>query len=160
MFIRPLYTFLPFWQSAGLFLKCLYAFYFSGALEAVISVIVHPSISVRLTAAWCLRCIAVALPSYVSPLLDRCVERLSALKSSPEAVTGYSFAIAALLGAVKYCPLGIPHGKGKVCSESFTYRLFFDFFTGICMCFLWHDDIIQYMMRYCLSSRKGFWSIP
>uniref|UniRef100_A0A8C3B5T1 HEAT repeat containing 5A n=1 Tax=Cairina moschata TaxID=8855 RepID=A0A8C3B5T1_CAIMO len=86
----------------------------TGVLEAVISVILHPSISVRLTAAWCLRCIAVALPSYVSLLLDRCIERLSALKSSPEAVTGYSFAVAALLGAVKHCPLGIPHGKGKV----------------------------------------------
>ncbi|XP_043405637.1 HEAT repeat-containing protein 5A isoform X5 [Chelonia mydas] len=86
----------------------------TGVLDAVISVILHPSISVRLAAAWCLRCIAVALPSYVSPLLDRCIERLSALKSSPEAVTGYSFAVAALLGAVKHCPLGIPHGKGKV----------------------------------------------
>ncbi|XP_059705858.1 HEAT repeat-containing protein 5A isoform X4 [Haemorhous mexicanus] len=86
----------------------------TGVLEAVISVILHPTISVRLTAAWCLRCIAVALPSYVSLLLDRCIERLSALKSCPEAVTGYSFAVAALLGAVKHCPLGIPHGKGKV----------------------------------------------
>ncbi|XP_062433895.1 HEAT repeat-containing protein 5A isoform X3 [Rhea pennata] len=86
----------------------------TGILEAVISVILHPSISVRLTAAWCLRCIAIALPSYVSLLLDRCIERLNVLKSSPEAVTGYSFAVAALLGAVKQCPLGIPHGKGKV----------------------------------------------
>ncbi|XP_074852993.1 HEAT repeat-containing protein 5A isoform X2 [Carettochelys insculpta] len=85
----------------------------TGVLDVVISVILHPSISVRLAAAWCLRCIAVALPSYVSPLLDRCTERLSALKSSPEAVTGYSFAVAALLGAVRHCPLGIPHGKGK-----------------------------------------------
>lgn len=89
-------------------------FILSGVLDTVISVILHPSVSVRLTAAWCLRCIAVALPSYVSPLFDRCVERLSALKSSPEAVTGYSFATAALLGAVRYCPLGISHGKGKV----------------------------------------------
>ncbi|XP_031449649.1 HEAT repeat-containing protein 5A isoform X2 [Phasianus colchicus] len=86
----------------------------TGVLDAVISVILHPSIPVRLTAAWCLRCIAIALPSYVSLLLNRCVERLNALKSSPEAVTGFSFAIAALLGAVKHCPLGIPHGKGKV----------------------------------------------
>ncbi|NWR72492.1 HTR5A protein, partial [Centropus unirufus] len=86
----------------------------TGVLEAVISVILHPSVSVRLAAAWCLRCIAVALPSYVSLLLDRCIERLSALKSSPEAVTGYSFAVAALLGAVKHSSLGIPHGKGKV----------------------------------------------
>ncbi|XP_053140311.1 HEAT repeat-containing protein 5A isoform X2 [Hemicordylus capensis] len=86
----------------------------TGILDAVISVILHPSISVQLAAAWCLRCISVALPCFVSPLLDRCIERLTALKSSPEAVTGYSFAIAALLGAVRQCPLGIPHCKGKV----------------------------------------------
>uniref|UniRef100_A0A8D2L8D8 HEAT repeat-containing protein 5A n=1 Tax=Varanus komodoensis TaxID=61221 RepID=A0A8D2L8D8_VARKO len=85
-----------------------------GVLEAVISIILHPSISVQLATAWCLRCIAVALPCFLSPLLDRCIERLTALKSSPEAVTGYSFAIAALLGAVRQCPLGIPHSKGKV----------------------------------------------
>jgi len=36
------------------------------------------------------------------------------LKSSPEAVSGYSSAIAALLGGVYQCPLGIPHAKGKV----------------------------------------------
>ncbi|XP_041070429.1 HEAT repeat-containing protein 5A isoform X2 [Carcharodon carcharias] len=85
-----------------------------GVLEKVISVLLHPSVSARLAAAWCLRCFAVALPSQVSPLLDRCTERLSALRSSPEAVTGYSFAIAALLGALQHCPLGIPHGKGKL----------------------------------------------
>uniref|UniRef100_K9IQJ8 HEAT repeat-containing protein 5A n=1 Tax=Desmodus rotundus TaxID=9430 RepID=K9IQJ8_DESRO len=86
----------------------------AGILDSVISVILHPSISVRLAAAWCLRCIAVALPSYLTPLLDRCLEKLTVLKSSPEAVTGFSFAVAALLGAVKHCPLGIPHGKGKI----------------------------------------------
>uniref|UniRef100_A0A452TZH1 HEAT repeat-containing protein 5A n=1 Tax=Ursus maritimus TaxID=29073 RepID=A0A452TZH1_URSMA len=86
----------------------------SSILDSVISVILHPSISVRLAAAWCLHCIAVALPSYLTPLLDRCLERLTVLKSSPEAVTGFSFAVAALLGAVKHCPLGIPHGKGKI----------------------------------------------
>uniref|UniRef100_A0A670Y4H3 HEAT repeat-containing protein 5A n=1 Tax=Pseudonaja textilis TaxID=8673 RepID=A0A670Y4H3_PSETE len=86
----------------------------TGVLDAVISIILHPCISVQLAAAWCLRCIAVALPCYLSPLLDSCIERLTAMKSSPEAVTGYSFAIAALLGAVRECPLGIPHGKGKV----------------------------------------------
>ncbi|XP_074091464.1 HEAT repeat-containing protein 5A isoform X5 [Macrotis lagotis] len=86
----------------------------AGILDNVISVIIHPSISVRLAAAWCLHCIAVALPSYLTPLLDRCLEQLTVLKSSPEAVTGFSFAVAALLGAVKHCPLGIPHGKGKI----------------------------------------------
>ncbi|KAM5340630.1 HEAT repeat-containing protein 5A isoform 3-T6 [Glossophaga mutica] len=86
----------------------------AGILDSVISVILHPSISVQLAAAWCLHCIAVALPSYLTPLLDRCLEKLTVLKSSPEAVTGFSFAVAALLGAVKHCPLGIPHGKGKI----------------------------------------------
>ena len=93
----------------------------AGILDNVISVAVHPSISVRLAAAWCLHCIAVALPSCLTPLLDRCLERLTVLKSSPEAVTGFSFAVAALLGAVKHCPLGIPHGKGKVTISFFTY---------------------------------------
>ncbi|XP_056666388.1 HEAT repeat-containing protein 5A isoform X4 [Monodelphis domestica] len=86
----------------------------AGILDNVISIIIHPSISVRLAAGWCLHCIAVALPSYLTPLLDRCLERLTMLKSSSEAVTGFSFAVAALLGAVKHCPLGIPHGKGKI----------------------------------------------
>jgi hypothetical protein len=86
----------------------------AGLLDSVISVIPHPSTSVRLAAAWCLHCIAVALPSYLTPLVDHCLERLTVLKSSPEAVTGFSFAVAALLGAVKHCPLGIPHGKGKI----------------------------------------------
>ncbi|KAM3852279.1 HEAT repeat-containing protein 5A [Vipera latastei] len=86
----------------------------TGVLDAVISILLHPCISVQLAAAWCLRCIAVALPCYLSPFLDSCIERLTAMKSCPEAVTGYSFAIAALLGAVRECPLGIPHGKGKV----------------------------------------------
>ncbi|XP_075860245.1 HEAT repeat-containing protein 5A isoform X2 [Microcebus murinus] len=86
----------------------------TGLLDSVISVVLHPSMSVRLAAAWCLHCIAVALPSHLTPLLDRCLERLTVLKSSPEAITGFSFAVAALLGAVKHCPLGIPHGKGKI----------------------------------------------
>ncbi|XP_077796972.1 HEAT repeat-containing protein 5A isoform X7 [Macaca mulatta] len=86
----------------------------SSLLDSILSVTLHPSISVRLAAAWCLHCIAVALPSYLTPLLDCCLERLTGHKSSPEAVTGFSFAVAALLGAVKHCPLGIPHGKGKI----------------------------------------------
>lgn len=85
-----------------------------GLLDGVISMTLHPSISVRLAAAWCLHCIAVALPSQLTPLLDRCLDRITTLKSSPEAVTGFSFAVAALLGAVAHCPLGIPHEKGKV----------------------------------------------
>lgn len=85
-----------------------------GLLETVTSVLLHPSMAARLAAAWCLRCVAVALPHQLTPLLDRCAERINNLKSSPEAVSGYSFAMAALLGGVHQCPLGIPHSKGKL----------------------------------------------
>ncbi|XP_019726082.1 HEAT repeat-containing protein 5B [Hippocampus comes] len=85
-----------------------------GLLETVTSVLLHPSMAARLAAAWCLRCVAVALPYQLTPLLDRCAERINSLKSSPDAVSGYSFAMAALLGGVHQCPLGIPHSKGKL----------------------------------------------
>lgn len=88
--------------------------WFLGLLETVTSVLLHPSMAARLAAAWCLRCVAVALPFQLTPFLDRCAERLNNLKTSPEAVSGYSFAMAALLGGVHQCPLGIPHAKGKV----------------------------------------------
>ncbi|XP_070698755.1 HEAT repeat-containing protein 5A [Pempheris klunzingeri] len=83
-------------------------------LDTVISVLLHPIPSASLAAAWCLRCVAMAMPSQGTPLLDRCGERLVALKSSPEAVTGYGAAVAALVAAVQHCPLGIPHTKGMV----------------------------------------------
>nr|XP_056708545.1 HEAT repeat-containing protein 5B isoform X2 [Euleptes europaea] len=86
----------------------------TGLLETVTSVLLHPSMAARLAAAWCLRCVAVALPFQLTPFLDRCAERLNNLKTSPEAVSGYSFAMAALLGGVHQCPLGIPHAKGKM----------------------------------------------
>ncbi|CAH2250081.1 HEAT repeat-containing 5B [Pelobates cultripes] len=85
-----------------------------GLLDTVTSVLLHPSMAARLAAAWCLRCVAVALPFQLTPLLDRCAERLNNLKNSPEAVSGYSFAMAALLGSVHQCPLGIPQSKGKM----------------------------------------------
>uniref|UniRef100_UPI0037E9B09A HEAT repeat-containing protein 5A n=1 Tax=Semicossyphus pulcher TaxID=241346 RepID=UPI0037E9B09A len=83
-------------------------------LDTVISVLLHPVSSASLAAAWCLRCVAMAMPSQGSLLLDRCAERLVALKSSPEAVAGYGAAVAALVAAVQHCPLGIPHTKGML----------------------------------------------
>ncbi|XP_053700963.1 HEAT repeat-containing protein 5A [Synchiropus splendidus] len=83
-------------------------------LDTVISILLHPAPVARLAAAWCLRCVAVAMPSHCSPLLDRCSERLVALKSSPEAVGGYGAAVASLVAAVQHCPLGVPHSKGRV----------------------------------------------
>lgn len=81
--------------------------------DVVLSVLLHPGSAARLAAAWCLRCLVIALPSQLTPMLDRCVSRLVNCKSSPDAVSGYSFGIAALLGSVRNCPLGIPHAKGK-----------------------------------------------
>ncbi|XP_077421106.1 HEAT repeat-containing protein 5A isoform X2 [Vanacampus margaritifer] len=86
----------------------------TGLLDSLVSILLHPTSAARLAAAWCLRCVAVAVPSQCSPLLDRCAERLAALKSCPEAVSGYGAAVAALVAAVQHCPLGIPHAKGRV----------------------------------------------
>uniref|UniRef100_A0A8C4QZX9 HEAT repeat-containing protein 5A n=1 Tax=Eptatretus burgeri TaxID=7764 RepID=A0A8C4QZX9_EPTBU len=85
----------------------------NGVLETLLSILVHPSASARLAATWCLRSLAVALPAQLVPLLSSCSERLDTLRASPDAVTGFSCAIAALLGGVQQCPLGIPHTWGK-----------------------------------------------
>ncbi|QQP56837.1 Uncharacterized protein FKW44_001638, partial [Caligus rogercresseyi] len=67
----------------------------------------------RLAASWCLRCLTIAVPSILTPTIDKCLEDLEALKTSPEAISGYSSALAALLGSVRHTPLGIPHTRGK-----------------------------------------------
>lgn len=90
------------------------AFVHAALLDTVISILLHPISSARLAAAFCLRCVSMAMPSQCSPLLDRCVERLVALKSSPEAVAGYGAAVAALVASVQHCPLGIPQTSGRV----------------------------------------------
>jgi len=87
---------------------------FLGIVEPVVSVLIHPSPAARLSAAWCLRSIAVALPSQMTIFIERCVTRMQRLKSSTEAISGYSFALTALLGGVRETTLGIPHAKGKV----------------------------------------------
>lgn len=95
-------------------LKCSHLFVRAALLDTVISVLLHPVPLACLAAAWCLRCVAMAMPSQGSLLLDRCAERVVALKSSPEAVAGYGAAVAALMAAVQHCTLGIPHTKGMV----------------------------------------------
>ncbi|CAH3014392.1 unnamed protein product [Porites evermanni] len=82
-------------------------------LDHVLSVLLHPAPAAQLLAAWCLRCITVAAPSQATPLIDRCINRISSLKSSGEAVGGYAHTLAALVGGVYQCPLGIPHAKGR-----------------------------------------------
>lgn len=85
-----------------------------GLVETVVSVLVHTSPAARLAAAWCLRCVATAVPGQLSPLLERCLDQLESLRSSPDAIAGYSAALAALLGAARHTPLGLPHNKGKM----------------------------------------------
>ncbi|EDW83833.1 uncharacterized protein Dwil_GK13824, isoform A [Drosophila willistoni] len=90
------------------------------AIDATCAVLVHPCAAARLAAAWCLRCCCIAVPSQITTLIDRFIEAIEQMRSSPEAIAGYSCALAAILGSVRYSPLGIPHTKGKVvfnCAE-------------------------------------------
>ena len=93
-------------------------------LDHVLSVLLHPAPAAQLLAAWCLKCITVAAPSQATPLIDRCIIRISSLKSSGEAVGGYAHTLAALVGGVHQCLLGIPHAKGKVIPD--IHSLFLD----------------------------------
>lgn len=83
-------------------------------IDAVCAVLVHPCSAARLAAAWCLRCVCVAVPSQITPLIDRCLDAIEKMRSSPDAISGYSGALAAVVGSVRYSPLGIPHTKGKI----------------------------------------------
>ncbi|XP_066585201.1 HEAT repeat-containing protein 5B isoform X2 [Prorops nasuta] len=83
-------------------------------IDTIMAVLVHPCQAARLAAAWCLRCICVAVPSQITPLIDRCVDGIENMRSSPEAIAGYSGALAAVLGSVRLSPLGVPHTKGKI----------------------------------------------
>lgn len=82
--------------------------------DAVFSTLIHPAPSVWLSAAWCIRCCAKALPSNITNLVDICLKKINAMKSSPEAVTGYGYTLAAIIGGMHSCPLGIPYSKARV----------------------------------------------
>ncbi|XP_014295577.1 HEAT repeat-containing protein 5B isoform X2 [Microplitis demolitor] len=83
-------------------------------IDTIMAVLIHPCQAARLAASWCLRCICVAVPSQITPLIDRCVEGIENMRSSPETIAGYSSALAAVLGSVRLSPLGVPHTKGKI----------------------------------------------
>lgn len=90
------------------------------AIDATCAVLVHPCAAARLAAAWCLRSCCIAVPSQITPLIDRFIDAIEQMRSSPEAIAGYSCALAAILGSARHSPLGIPHTKGKVvfnCAE-------------------------------------------
>lgn len=83
-------------------------------IDAICAVLVHPCLAARLAAAWCLRCVCVAVPSHITLLIDRFLEAIEKMRSSPDAISGYCSALAAVVGSVRYSPLGIPHTKGKI----------------------------------------------
>ena len=88
----------------------------SGIMEPVFACLQHPIIGTRLAAAWCLRCVTYSVPSQRTPLIDRCINRLSRLehlKKSPEAISGYALALAALLAGANDCEMGIPFTKSR-----------------------------------------------
>ena len=83
-------------------------------VDGIFSVLVHPCNSTRLSGAWALRCLCVACPSESHKAIERCLSAFETKKSSPEAVAGYSAALASILGAVRQMPLGVPYATGKV----------------------------------------------
>lgn len=83
-------------------------------IETIFSVLTHPTAAARFAAAWSLRCIVISCPSHLTPLIDKCVDLLEKTSNSGLAISGYSAALSALLGAAHQTPLGIPHNKGKL----------------------------------------------
>ena len=85
-----------------------------GILMATLDLVLkYPSMAARLAAAWCMHCVAKALPSQLYNLVSMCLTHLEQFKSSPEAISGYSQALAGLLGTVKTSELGLPSSKAK-----------------------------------------------
>ena len=78
-------------------------------VDKILAALLYPNNGVKCVAAWCLRTLACSLPALMSPLLETCLDRLSLIRNPSDALVGYGYACAALLGAVNACPLGIPH---------------------------------------------------
>lgn len=89
----------------------------SGILEPIFASLLHPIRAARVSAAWCLRCVTQAVPSQLTPLVDRCLNRLEHMRRSSEALSGYSLALSALLAGARNSELGVPHSK---CRQVFT----------------------------------------
>lgn len=84
----------------------------TGIMEHIFKCLTHPLASARYAAAWCLRCVATAVPNLMTPLIDRCLPRLDQMSSSSRAISGFSMALAALLAAsTDSSKLGIPLAK-------------------------------------------------
>ena len=83
----------------------------SDFIDTFFAVLLHPSPSVRLSAAGCLQSISTALPSLTTRLIDKCLEKINSFakalpSSNADALSGFALALEALLGGVYRCPLG------------------------------------------------------
>lgn len=68
----------------------------------------------RLAGAWCLHCVSLALPSHLSHLVGHCLSQLQDPKrQTPVGVSGYCYAVSALLGTVRCNELGLPSAKAR-----------------------------------------------
>ncbi len=83
-------------------------------LQALNSVLLFPMLAARVAGAWCMHCVGLALPSQLGGLVEYCLGQLRLSLGSSVAVSGYAYAIAALLGTVRFSELGLPSGKAKV----------------------------------------------
>ncbi|XP_045484531.1 HEAT repeat-containing protein 5B isoform X1 [Pieris rapae] len=83
-------------------------------IDTMFTVLEHPCVAARLAAAAAIRCVCEALPALITPLLDRACDALDVARPTPHHISGYSAALAAILGAVRSSPLGVPHGRGKI----------------------------------------------
>eukprot|EP00794_Sanderia_malayensis_P020258 gene20258-22242_t len=81
--------------------------------NTILSVLIHPAPAAWLSAAWCMRCCALAIPRLLTTFIDTCVKKMSSLKSSTDALTGYGHTLAAMVGGLHQSPLGIPFKKAK-----------------------------------------------
>eukprot|EP01114_Cavostelium_apophysatum_P010616 TRINITY_DN2455_c0_g1_i2.p1 TRINITY_DN2455_c0_g1~~TRINITY_DN2455_c0_g1_i2.p1 ORF type:complete len:1928 (-),score=479.76 TRINITY_DN2455_c0_g1_i2:118-5901(-) len=101
--------------------------------DSLPNLLMHPSLSVRLTSGGCLRCLGQAIPGHVAFLLENFTKKIQQeLRSITEAVSkpvppeklrqhvlhieGYSNAVSALLAAAPLSALGIP---GRVTNFAF-----------------------------------------
>lgn len=66
------------------------------------------------------------------------------MKTTSEAISGYSGALAAVLGGVRSSPLGVPHTKGKVI---FFFSRRFCILLNILMSVIIFSDYFQYGRR-------------
>ena len=67
-------------------------------IDKILSTLMYSNNAVKCEGAWCLRTLACSLPALMSPLLDNCMDKLSLIRNASEALVGYGYACAALLG--------------------------------------------------------------